>query len=195
MHSREKRPAELLAYLLRCIHSYLTCALLHSLTYMHQPPALSILSRTSLFGTHSSSHPINHLHPTLSTLFLPTIRQPNIHSLPSPVTMVAPKSKDATPSGSKPARGWDAAAHEALLLCVIDEIKGGKVFLTEVTRRMQERGYRYSYDAIKYLQGFSPLFALLLLNKASQFVFCSVFLQRKPKEIVCFANILRLLLL
>ncbi|KAM0463608.1 hypothetical protein ACHAPV_002146 [Trichoderma viride] len=62
--------------------------------------------------------------------------------------MVAPKSKDATPSGSKPSRGWDAAAHEALLLCVIDEIKGGKAFLTEVTRRMQERGYSYSYDAI-----------------------------------------------
>jgi hypothetical protein len=73
--------------------------------------------------------------------------------------MGAPKSKDATPSGSKPTRGWDAAAHEALLLCVIDEIKGGKAFLTEVTRRMQERGYSYSYDAIKYLQAtfcFSP---------------------------------------
>ncbi|KAL7922980.1 hypothetical protein ACQKWADRAFT_290889 [Trichoderma austrokoningii] len=62
-------------------------------------------------------------------------------------TMGASK-KDATPSGNKPARGWDATAHEALLLCVIDEIKGGKAFLTEVTRRMQERGYTYSYDAI-----------------------------------------------
>ncbi|KAM0247363.1 hypothetical protein ACHAQJ_009871 [Trichoderma viride] len=59
--------------------------------------------------------------------------------------MAAPKSAEA---GSKPIRGWDAAAHEALLLCVIDEIKGGKVFLTEVTRRMQARGYTYSYDAI-----------------------------------------------
>ncbi|KAL6910396.1 hypothetical protein GGI43DRAFT_378372 [Trichoderma evansii] len=62
--------------------------------------------------------------------------------------MVASKAKDATTSGNKPTRGWDAAAHEALLLCVIDEIKGGKTFLTEVTRRMQERGYSYSYDAI-----------------------------------------------
>lgn len=70
--------------------------------------------------------------------------------------MVASKSKDATPSGNRPARGWDAAAHEALLLCVIDEIKGGKAFLTEVTRRMQERGYSYSYDAIKYIQALFP---------------------------------------
>ncbi|KAL9489486.1 hypothetical protein ACSS6W_001763 [Trichoderma asperelloides] len=62
--------------------------------------------------------------------------------------MVASKATDTTPSGNKPTRGWDAAAHEALLLCVIDEIKGGKAFLTEVTRRMQERGYTYSYDAI-----------------------------------------------
>jgi hypothetical protein len=66
--------------------------------------------------------------------------------------MVAPKSADATPSGNK--RGWDATAHEALLLCVIDEIKGGKVFLTEVTKRMQARGYTYSYDAIKYTHFF-----------------------------------------
>ncbi|KAL7795252.1 hypothetical protein V8C37DRAFT_401066 [Trichoderma ceciliae] len=51
-------------------------------------------------------------------------------------------------AANKPTRGWDAAAHEALLLCVIDEIKGGKAFLTEVTRRMQARGYGYSYDAI-----------------------------------------------
>lgn len=64
--------------------------------------------------------------------------------------MTAPKSADGAPSGNKPSRGWDASAHEALLLCVIDEIKGGKAFLTEVTRRMQARGYTYSYDAIKY---------------------------------------------
>ncbi|KAH6610227.1 hypothetical protein Trco_000247 [Trichoderma cornu-damae] len=62
--------------------------------------------------------------------------------------MAAPKSANATPSGKKPTRGWDAAAHEALLLCVIEEVKGGKAFLTEVTRRMQARGYSYSYDAI-----------------------------------------------
>ncbi|EHK24469.1 uncharacterized protein TRIVIDRAFT_30862 [Trichoderma virens Gv29-8] len=62
--------------------------------------------------------------------------------------MGAPKSADATLSGNKPTRGWDAAAHEALLLCVIDEVKGGKAFLTEVTRKMQARGYTYSYDAI-----------------------------------------------
>ncbi|KAL7944413.1 hypothetical protein V8C42DRAFT_346161 [Trichoderma barbatum] len=62
--------------------------------------------------------------------------------------MAAPKSADGASSGNKPTRGWDAAAHEALLLCVIDEVKGGKAFLTEVTRKMQARGYTYSYDAI-----------------------------------------------
>lgn len=160
MHSREKRPAELLAHLLHCIHSYLTCALLHSLTYMHHS-LFHLLTHFSLFNTQSSSHYINHLHPSLSTFFFSTIHQPKVHSLPSQATMVAPKSKDATPSGSKPSRGWDAAAHEALLLCVIDEIKGGKAFLTEVTRRMQERGYSYSYDAIKYLQAILPHSSLL----------------------------------
>lgn len=64
--------------------------------------------------------------------------------------MGAPKSANTPTSSNKPTRGWDAAAHEALLLCVIDEVKGGKAFLTEVTRKMQARGYTYSYDAIKY---------------------------------------------
>ncbi|RFU80944.1 hypothetical protein TARUN_1229 [Trichoderma arundinaceum] len=64
--------------------------------------------------------------------------------------MVAPNSTDTVPPGNKATRRWDATAHEALLLCVIDEVKGGKAFLTEVTRRMQARGYSYSYDAIKY---------------------------------------------
>ncbi|KAK4067854.1 hypothetical protein Trihar35433_6414 [Trichoderma harzianum] len=62
--------------------------------------------------------------------------------------MGAPKSSNASTTGNKPTRGWDAAAHEALLLCVIDEVKGGKAFLTEVTAKMQARGYSYSYDAI-----------------------------------------------
>ncbi|KAM6477773.1 hypothetical protein HDV62DRAFT_394764 [Trichoderma sp. SZMC 28011] len=62
--------------------------------------------------------------------------------------MGAPKSSNASATGNKPTRGWDAAAHEALLLCVIDEVKGGKAFLTEVTAKMQARGYSYSYDAI-----------------------------------------------
>ncbi|KAL6871147.1 hypothetical protein J3F83DRAFT_734403 [Trichoderma novae-zelandiae] len=61
--------------------------------------------------------------------------------------MGASKAVDAAPS-PKPARGWDATAHEALLLCIIDEVKGGKVFMTEVTKKMQARGYTYSYDAI-----------------------------------------------
>ncbi|KAL7902533.1 hypothetical protein HDV64DRAFT_240523 [Trichoderma sp. TUCIM 5745] len=136
MHSRGKRPADLLAR----IHSYLTCALL--------------IPR--IYAPHSF-HRVTHF----LSLWHSLIIQPSYHPSPSKslkpfsfplfinqVTMVAPKSKDATPSGSKPTRGWDAAAHEALLLCVIDEIRGGKAFLTEVTRRMQERGYHYSYDAI-----------------------------------------------
>lgn len=94
--------------------------------------------------------------------------------------MVTSKSKDATPSGSKPARGWDATAHEALLLCVIDEIKGGKAFLTEVTRRMQERGYTYSYDAIKYLQ--ATFFFSLFQQRFTVFFYLYKF--------VCIANVL-----
>lgn len=79
--------------------------------------------------------------------------------------MGTPKSGNASTSGNKPTRGWDAAAHEALLLCVIDEVKGGKAFLTEVTRKMQARGYSYSYDAIKYtISLVSVLWHLLVLT-------------------------------
>lgn len=72
--------------------------------------------------------------------------------------MGAPKSSNASATGNKPTRGWDAAAHEALLLCVIDEVKGGKAFLTEVTAKMQARGYSYSYDAIKYTISLAQFF-------------------------------------
>lgn len=48
-------------------------------------------------------------------------------------------------------RGWDQASHEALLMALIDEIKPGKAVLTEVTKRMKDAGWQYSYDAIKYL--------------------------------------------
>ncbi|KAL7821431.1 hypothetical protein V8C44DRAFT_354067 [Trichoderma aethiopicum] len=61
--------------------------------------------------------------------------------------MGSSKTSDAAPP-RKPTRGWDATAHEALLLCIIDEVKGGKAFMTEVTKKMQDRGYTYSYDAI-----------------------------------------------
>ena len=50
-----------------------------------------------------------------------------------------------------PNRGWDEASHMALLLAFIDEIKPGKQVITGVTQRMKEKGWSYSYDAIKYL--------------------------------------------
>ena len=49
----------------------------------------------------------------------------------------------------KPARGWNATSHEALLLALIDEIKPNKAIITQVTTRMSAAGYSYSYDAIK----------------------------------------------
>lgn len=49
----------------------------------------------------------------------------------------------------KPARGWNATSHEALLLALIDEIKPSKAVITQVTTRMKDAGYTYSYDAIK----------------------------------------------
>ncbi|KFH43422.1 hypothetical protein ACRE_058310 [Hapsidospora chrysogenum ATCC 11550] len=45
-------------------------------------------------------------------------------------------------------RGWDATSHEALLMCLIDEVKPNKALLTEVTKRMNDAGWSYSYDAI-----------------------------------------------
>ena len=47
-------------------------------------------------------------------------------------------------------RGRDATSHEALLMCLIDEVKPNKALLTEVTKRMNDAGWSYSYDAIKY---------------------------------------------
>lgn len=44
---------------------------------------------------------------------------------------------------------WDSVAHEALLLCLIDEVKANKAVLTNVTARMKDRGFTFSYDAIK----------------------------------------------
>lgn len=146
---------------------------------MHR--TLSIVSRTSL-SLALTHHPIIISSKSLKGFFFSTIHQSKVHPLPSQVTMVAPKSKDATPSGSKPTRGWDAAAHEALLLCVIDEIKGGKAFLTEVTRRMQERGYHYSYDAIKYLQATFYFFPSLVQQKLTlSSINLFFFIQEKKK--------------
>lgn len=51
----------------------------------------------------------------------------------------------------QPARGWNAATHEALLLCLIDEVKPSKALFTKVTEQMQARGYTYSYVAITYI--------------------------------------------
>ncbi|KAF4126452.1 hypothetical protein GMORB2_0188 [Geosmithia morbida] len=47
-----------------------------------------------------------------------------------------------------PARGWDASSHESLLFAILDEVKPKKAFLMNVTERMKNMGYSYSYDAI-----------------------------------------------
>lgn len=51
---------------------------------------------------------------------------------------------------SKPTRGWDAASHEDLLLAILEEMKPNKAILTSVADKMREKGYSYSFDAIKY---------------------------------------------
>ncbi|RSL44785.1 hypothetical protein CEP53_011062 [Fusarium sp. AF-6] len=50
----------------------------------------------------------------------------------------------------KPSRGWDASSHEDLLLTLLEEIKPSRAVLTSVSERMREKGYSYSFDAIKY---------------------------------------------
>lgn len=50
----------------------------------------------------------------------------------------------------KPSRGWDANSHEDLLLTLLEEIKPSRAILTSVSERMREKGYSYSFDAIKY---------------------------------------------
>jgi Xaa-Pro aminopeptidase len=47
-------------------------------------------------------------------------------------------------------RGWDAASHEDLLLCLIDHCKPTKAIVTDIAEQMRAKGYTYSYDAIKY---------------------------------------------
>ncbi|KAH7224614.1 hypothetical protein NW761_010857 [Fusarium oxysporum] len=57
---------------------------------------------------------------------------------------MAPRAAGA----GKPARGWDAASHEDLLLALLEEIKPNKADLTNVAEKMRNKGYSYSYDAI-----------------------------------------------
>ncbi|KAI6779846.1 uncharacterized protein J7T54_003770 [Emericellopsis cladophorae] len=45
-------------------------------------------------------------------------------------------------------RGWGAASHEDLLLCLLDYCKPTKAIVTDITERMRVKGYTYSYDAI-----------------------------------------------
>ncbi|KAJ0153506.1 Uncharacterized protein HZ326_4088 [Fusarium oxysporum f. sp. albedinis] len=60
------------------------------------------------------------------------------------ITVMAPRAAGA----GKPARGWDAASHEDLLLALLEEIKPNKADLTNVAEKMRNKGYSYSYDAI-----------------------------------------------
>lgn len=50
---------------------------------------------------------------------------------------------------AKIVRGWNANAHEDLLLAFIEEFKPSKAVITAVTAKMKEKGYSYSFDAIK----------------------------------------------
>lgn len=63
----------------------------------------------------------------------------------------------------KPSRGWDANSHEDLLLTLLEEIKPSRAILTSVSERMREKGYSYSFDAIKY----HPPHLLFLLSPST----------------------------
>jgi len=56
---------------------------------------------------------------------------------------------------SKPTRGWDATSHEDLLLAILEEIKPSRAILTSVADKMREKGYSYSFDAIKCFSSFA----------------------------------------
>ncbi|KAM0427328.1 hypothetical protein ACHAPT_007763 [Fusarium lateritium] len=48
----------------------------------------------------------------------------------------------------KPSRGWDANSHEDLLLTLLEEMKPTRAILTNVSEKMRQKGYTYSFDAI-----------------------------------------------
>ncbi|KAK3191313.1 hypothetical protein K4F52_002523 [Lecanicillium sp. MT-2017a] len=51
---------------------------------------------------------------------------------------------------SKPVGRWNDEAHTALLIALLDEVKGGKAVVTKATERLNEMGYNYTYNAVKY---------------------------------------------
>ncbi|PWI73986.1 hypothetical protein PCL_09262 [Purpureocillium lilacinum] len=78
-------------------------------------------------------------------------------------------TKSSPNMSGQPARGWNAATHEALLLCLIDEVKPSKALFTKVTEQMQARGYTYSYVAItQHVQKLRKNRDLSALGKAAE---------------------------
>ena len=51
----------------------------------------------------------------------------------------------------KVARGWNTTSHESLLFAVLEEFKPNKVQITSITDRMQQMGYTFTFNAVKYL--------------------------------------------
>lgn len=84
--------------------------------------------------------------------------------IPNYTVTMAPKAAESTGKS----RGWDEKSHEALLLCLLDEVKPSKPIIQAMTTRMKAAGYTYSYDAIKYIP---PDFAFNCLStRASAFL-------------------------
>lgn len=55
-----------------------------------------------------------------------------------------------TSNMSKPVGRWNEEAHTSLLIALLDEVKGGKAVVTKATERLNEMGYNYTYNAVKY---------------------------------------------
>lgn len=107
---------------------------------------------TPLYGLlFISSHFSSILHPSSPTLLHPPSQiNTSFTSTHSSLTLILSTIMPAKPAAGKPARGWDASSHEDLLLAILEEIKPNKSDLTSVAEKMRNKGYSYSYDAIKY---------------------------------------------
>jgi hypothetical protein len=69
---------------------------------------------------------------------------------------------------------WDATAHEALLMACIEEIKPSKAFLLQVTERMNNMGFDYTFHGIKYcaIPAFTSQSSCLYMHCPEAFANC-----------------------
>lgn len=146
--------------------AWFLCSFFYPSMFFYLAFFFALLILTLFTFTFPTNHPSSKLDLQSS---LPTsLPPPQIISHSSPINHLhyhpnpAPSSSIIVMSG-KPSRGWDANSHEDLLLTLLEEIKPSRAVLTSVSERMREKGYSYSFDAIKYRTLF-PLSPSTLLS-------------------------------